>query len=357
MASGLLVNARLASVNFIRETSLTAKLGCVLLSLFYALSYVFDTLKPLAITPGFLIPPNFWIWTIFTYQFIEVKFFVVLTNFLVLIYSSQVLEPAWGMIGFLSFFGIVTVLSGFLSGFFYLSCYMVTRSLGFLFEVSIHGMAGYTAGVLVALKQCRGDQMIVGSVGLFMKHLPIVNILLVVLLRIAGLITGSYVVLVCFGTLVAWVYLRFYQGHSRGRGDAAENFSFKSFFPKPLDAPMGIIAGIVYNILLKVKLCRKTSYRYDVGAPSKITISLSGVDALDAERRRNKAIKALDERLQKAEQQQNDSSEWPEMEDDTTNTEPRSVEDSVSTSSGSSRSDIVRIEVETSSPSDENPSP
>uniref|UniRef100_H2Y6Y2 Transmembrane protein 115 n=1 Tax=Ciona savignyi TaxID=51511 RepID=H2Y6Y2_CIOSA len=316
MASGLLVNARLATVNFIRETSISAKIACVLFSFFYALSFLFDTLKPLGITPGYLIPPNFWIWTIFTYQFIEVNCFVVFSNFLVLIYSSQVLEPVWGLVGFLSFFGIVSVISGFTSGAFYLACYMFARNLDFLFDVSIHGLAGYTAAVLVALKQCRGDQMIVGSIGLFMKHLPLVNVLLISALRIAGLVNGSYLVLVCSGTFISWIYLRFYQAHSRGRGDAAENFSFKSFFPKPFDGPMGILASVIYGFLLKVKLCRKTSYRYDVGAPSKITITLSGVDALDAERRRNKAIKALDERLQKAEQHHNDASEWPELDDE-----------------------------------------
>jgi hypothetical protein len=37
---------------------------------------------------------------------------------------------------------------------------------------------------------------------------------------------------------------------------------------------------------VKVKICQKTVKRYDVGAPSSITISLPGTDPQDAERRR-----------------------------------------------------------------------
>ncbi|NXA25525.1 TM115 protein, partial [Ibidorhyncha struthersii] len=47
-------------------------------------------------------------------------------------------------------------------------------------------------------------------------------------------------------------------------------------------------------------------------APSSITISLPGTDPQDAERRRQLALKALNERLQRVE----DQSAWPSMEDD-----------------------------------------
>ena len=71
---------------------------------------------------------------------------------------------------------------------------------------------------------------------------------------------------------------------------------------------------------------------------------------------RNKAIKALDERLQKAQSVRKESEEWPEMDDDKQPPTGKSSEDTISTSSSSSKSDIVRIDVEPSSPSDENQS-
>ncbi|NXW53382.1 TM115 protein, partial [Eurystomus gularis] len=106
--------------------------------------------------------------------------------------------------------------------------------------------------------------------------------------------------------------LRFYQRHSRGRGDMSDHFAFATFFPEILQPMVGLVANLVHSILVKVKVCRKTVKRYDVGAPSSITISLPGTDPQDAERRRQLALKALNERLKRVE----DQSAWPSMEDD-----------------------------------------
>ncbi|NXH19843.1 TM115 protein, partial [Bucco capensis] len=106
--------------------------------------------------------------------------------------------------------------------------------------------------------------------------------------------------------------LRFYQRHSRGRGDMSDHFAFATFFPEILQPIVGLVANMVHSILVKVKVCRKTVKRYDVGAPSSITISLPGTDPQDAERRRQLALKALNERLKRVE----DQSAWPSMEDD-----------------------------------------
>ncbi|NWT66661.1 TM115 protein, partial [Prunella himalayana] len=112
--------------------------------------------------------------------------------------------------------------------------------------------------------------------------------------------------------LSSWVYLRFYQRHSRGRGDMSDHFAFATFFPEILQPVVGLVANLVHSVLVKVRLCRKTVKRYDVGAPSSITISLPGTDPQDAERRRQLALKALNERLKRVE----DQSAWPSMEDD-----------------------------------------
>ncbi|NXF13401.1 TM115 protein, partial [Smithornis capensis] len=112
--------------------------------------------------------------------------------------------------------------------------------------------------------------------------------------------------------LSSWVYLRFYQRHSRGRGDMSDHFAFATFFPEILQPVVGLVANLVHGVLVKVRVCRKTVKRYDVGAPSSITISLPGTDPQDAERRRQLALKALNERLKRVE----DQSAWPSMEDD-----------------------------------------
>jgi len=63
---------------------------------------------------------------------------------------------------------------------------------------------------------------------------------------------------------------------------------------------------------VRCKICKKPVRRYDVGAPSGITISIPGADSQDAERRRQIALRALSERLNKSEAAQ---SQWPSLED------------------------------------------
>lgn len=92
----------------------------------------------------------------------------------------------------------------------------------------------------------------------------------------------------------------------------ADHFAFATFFPEILQPVVGLLANLVHGLLVKVKLCQKTVKRYDVGAPSSITISLPGTDPQDAERRRQLALKALNERLKRVE----DQSVWPSMDDD-----------------------------------------
>ena len=46
------------------------------------------------------------------------------------------------------------------------------------------------------------------------------------------------------------------------------------------------ISNTVFNIFVKIKLCKKPQKKYNLGAASTITVSLPGTDPHDAERRR-----------------------------------------------------------------------
>lgn len=58
------------------------------------------------------------------------------------------------------------------------------------------------------------------------------------------------------------------------------------FFPTVLQPLVSVLFDAVYACLVALRCCRQPVKKYDVGAPSSITISLPGVDAHDAERRR-----------------------------------------------------------------------
>merc|ERR1712241_952401 len=118
-----------------------------------------------------------------------------------------------------------------------------------------------------------------------------------------GLVEGSYCTMFGSGLVISWIYLRFYQLHANGsRGDTADSFSFASFFPNVMQPPI----NACFSILVRLRICKKRVRRYDIGGGSSsgagpaISISLPGVDNHDTERRRQIALKALSDRLNKA---------------------------------------------------------
>ncbi|XP_050814689.1 transmembrane protein 115 isoform X1 [Gopherus flavomarginatus] len=329
------------------STSVVVKSICAAVILLYLLSFAVDTVFGLGVTPGYLFPPNFWIWTLATHSLVEKHVWDVGVSLATVVLAGRLLEPLWGALELLIFFAVVNISVGLLGAFAYFLTYVGSFNLLYLFTVRIHGMLGFLGGVLVALKQTMGDSTVLKVPQVRMKVVPMLLLLILAVLRLTTLIESNLLASYGFGVLSSWIYLRFYQRHSRGRGDMSDHFAFATFFPEILQPVIGLVANLVHGILVKVKVCRKTVKRYDVGAPSSITISLPGTDPQDAERRssetaitlahvagssasssssrprfqvlshslasfRQLALKALNERLKRVE----DQSAWPSMEDD-----------------------------------------
>ncbi|KYO22939.1 transmembrane protein 115 [Alligator mississippiensis] len=304
--------ARQHCVAALGGTSVAVKALCGAVLLLYALSFAADTASALGVTPGYLFPPNCWVWTLATHGLVERHAWGVGLSLATLAAAGRLLEPLWGALELLIFFAVVSVSVGVLGAFAYLLTYVASFNLAYLFTVRLHGTAGFLGGVLVALKQTMGDSTVLKVPQVRMKATPMLLLLVLAVLRLTTLIEGAALASYGFGVFSSWVYLRFYQRHSRGRGDMSDHFAFATFFPEILQPVVGLVANLVHGVLVKVKVCRKTVKRYDVGAPSSITISLPGTDPQDAERRRQLALKALNERLKRVE----DQSVWPSMEDD-----------------------------------------
>ncbi|XP_057685554.1 transmembrane protein 115 [Corythoichthys intestinalis] len=295
------------------STSVVVKAISALVVILYLLSWALDTTYALGVTPGYLFPPNFWVWTLLSHGVVEEHAWGVLVNIATVMSCGRLLEPLWGALELLIFFVVVNVSAGLLAGLSYLFTYAATFNLDYLFAVRVHGAAGFLGGVLVALKQTMGDTTVLRVPQVRLKAAPALILLLLALLRLSGLLESSApLAAYSYGALSGWVYLRFYQRHSRGRGDMSDHFAFASFFPEAVQPAVALLAALVHAALVKVKVCRKMVKRYDVGAPSAITISLPGTDPQDAERRRQLALKALNERLKRVE----DQSAWPSMDDE-----------------------------------------
>ena len=170
----------------------------------------------------------------------------------------------------------------------------------------------------------------------------------------------------CSGLVISWIYLRFYQMHANGsRGDTADGFAFASFFPNVIQPPIAVFGNTVFSILgkkiyskrknhshmtvscilllppiwmnsiyvchwaVRLKVCKRPIRRYAVSGgglaggsshhggsgTGSISISLPGVENHDTERRRQIALKALSDRLSKAESQSSSSNQqsWPSL--------------------------------------------
>ncbi|XP_077977012.1 transmembrane protein 115-like [Glandiceps talaboti] len=299
----------------LRNSSVVVKAILIVVCLMYLLSFLGESiLNTLAITPGYIVPPNFRIWTYVTHGFLETHLWNVVADILTLVVCGKLIEPLWGALEMLLFFSIANIGVGIASAVWYLTVYVATSNIDYLFDVHIHGLSGYMASIAVALKQTMGDYDFINTsfLRLRIKQLPMLLLLWSVIMAVIGLASGAYPVMTTAGILVSWIYLRFYQKQSdNSRGDMSDTFIFASFFPEKVQPPIAILANTVHSGLVKARVCKKQVRKYDVGAPSSITISLPGSDPNDAERRRQLALRALNERLSRVEEQ----TSWPSMDD------------------------------------------
>jgi hypothetical protein len=63
-------------------------------------------------------------------------------------------------------------------------------------------------------------------------------------------------------------------------------FYFFSFFPPPISPIISVFANTIFEILVKIKLCKPYVKKHNIGLSSNITITIPGPEAADADRRR-----------------------------------------------------------------------
>ncbi|OLY77661.1 Transmembrane protein 115 [Smittium mucronatum] len=163
-----------------------------------------------------------------------------------------------------------------------------------LIKIRINGLASVIAGFTVASKQISPDhhiRLFGGTIIFRINTLPVVFMTIVPpILVLFG--RNSSAVLLDFGILVSWIYLRFYKRNGDTRGDRSEAFSFTSFFPEFLQYSVKfkiIPSNSDYNTLEDLELGRSAE---------DYTIDDDEIEALaESERRKNLAIRDINEHL------------------------------------------------------------
>lgn len=275
---------------FLGNTSTCVKFICLVVLFSYCLSYSKDAILFLSVTPGYILPSTFWIWTAFTFCFLEIHFWEVCVDAITVGLCGKLIEPLWGALEMMTFFGIVNLGVAVISAIFYLMLYFCTNNTDLLFDVHIHGLSGYIAGVTVAVKQIMPDHILVKTpIGkITNRNIPLMVWTLSLAFWLCGLLEGTHPTMFLSGLLVSWGYLRFYQRHNNGsRGDMADNFCFASFFPNVLQPPIAVLCNTIYSFFVRVGICKKVVRRFDMSnAPPGLVINLPGIDPHDSERRR-----------------------------------------------------------------------
>ncbi|ESO05249.1 hypothetical protein HELRODRAFT_191423 [Helobdella robusta] len=338
----LIMNEKLSLFNL----NVFVKIFCISIFFGHLLSYFKSATDLLAIYPGKLIPPNFDFWTVITYSFIEHHIWMVACNVVVIVMYGKVVEPLWGFVEMIRFYAIVSTSVAVLTTCFYLLQYLFTQDVHLLFDTSVYGMSGYAAGLTVVLKQTMGDQILLSTplMKIRNRHIPLLAAFIMMLATIVHLILSPQLTLFLFGLFISWIYLRFYQRHKDGtKGDSAEGFSFASFFPDPVSLYVGILSNTIFAVLVKLHLCTNTQRKFEFKAPV-VHMNLTGADIHDAERRRQLALKALNERLNKV-----NALPWPSMEEGTddgnnaTSFKPIDPSPTTLPSSSSSSSSVIKL--------------
>ena len=153
------------------------------------------------------------------------------------------------------------------------------------------------------------------------KHFPAI---FVVANTISGIIIGTdtALVLAWTGFLTSWIYLRFYKkqpdlsgtdtGGPKLKGDASETFAFAYFWPDAVQPPIAAVVDGIYKALVTARILTpfsaedvetsnvQASARGESGLPTLLNHGRRGGKREEAERRRALALKVLDQRLQAA---------------------------------------------------------
>ncbi|XP_053958033.1 transmembrane protein 115 [Anastrepha ludens] len=287
----------------LHNTSPVITLICLVTGFGYLLSYSETAVRLLSVTPGKILPnAEFWIWTAFTFCFIEMHWWEVLVDVVTVGLCGKMLEPLWGQIEMFKFFALTNFGVSILTTIYYLFYFVVTDNPSILFDVHIHGLAGYVAGICVAVRQIMPDHLIFKTRWgkLTNRNVPLTVFVASIIAWAINLLDGTYPTMFGSGLIVAWIYLRFYQWHPNGRGDSSESFTFASFFPSVMQPVISILVNPIYICCLKLSVVKTPAPPRSAslaGSLSSVSIQMPGADAHDIERRRQIALKALSERL------------------------------------------------------------
>ncbi|PWN49593.1 DUF1751-domain-containing protein [Violaceomyces palustris] len=251
-----------------------------------------------------IVPGSSWKypWTLLTAAFCETSFIEFLVSLFALPLAGRYLERQWGAIELFKFSAIVIVGSNLIAWGLALLLFAVLRKESLIYATQYHGLEALQVAFLVALTQVIPEhqvQLLKGAVKLRVKDLPMLYVTFSNVACIIGF--TSPFILIQFGWLLSWAYLRFFQVKEGGlQGDRSEAFAFVNWFPPLAHKPVTFISEKLFDFFVKLRIIKPWgpggSYSDLEMGNSNLPVPPGGARA-EAERRRAMALKALDQRL------------------------------------------------------------
>lgn len=286
---------------------LLAQLSGLLISL---IGPIFDLL---VLVPSDLFRMH--IWRIISNLFLE-------NNFLVIAWTTYCFQqfifyiyPNWPMEEIVKYIIIVqlgTVFSFVISTLF---LYIFASAIYTFYYAQIYGTSALAVAALVSLKQFLPDSVLINTPYGRLKngHLPFSFLILSVIFWVLNLLRGTIIFQLLFSVQISWTYLRFFQSRGgigqRMIGDRSEHFSWASLFPRMIQPLATIIGRLTFRTLGRLGVLKRVMRRENFDYIEEQTLRMESLEVTnpvtavlapeswDAERKRQKALRMLNERL------------------------------------------------------------
>uniref|UniRef100_A0A914IAU4 Derlin n=1 Tax=Globodera rostochiensis TaxID=31243 RepID=A0A914IAU4_GLORO len=258
------------------------------------------------------------LWRLITNLFVETNLIVMVWS----IYSFHqfilYIQPNWPLVEVLKYASIAQFGSLFAMVICTLCLYAFTGLITPFYLAPISGTSALAMAALIALKQFIPDTVLLTTPTGRLKngHLPFASILCASALWLFGLLRGTVPFQQIFSAQISWTYLRFFQ--SRGGmpepmvGDRSEHFTWASLFPRRAQPLAALLGRLVFRTLRRLGVLRRVLRSEQLAHAEEDALHMDTLHALrvvdasaavlapegwDAERKRQKALRMLNERL------------------------------------------------------------
>ncbi|CAB3409242.1 unnamed protein product [Caenorhabditis bovis] len=175
------------------------------------------------------------------------------------------------------------------------------------------GLVPVNAAVLVLMKQFLPDSIVFSTPFGRVKytHLPFFAICVTFILALTKFTYFTTFFQTLIAVQVCWTYLRFYNPHETDEiyGDGSEHFTWASLFPSRTQPIFTLIGRVCFRSLARLGVCKRQVRHVDLNSLQSVAvgINLPAIEhsAKDAERRRQKALRELNDRLNKTRKAEN----------------------------------------------------